>query len=287
MGIAFAFAALALWGVGDFLIQRSARRFGDWIALFFIEGFATVVLLPFVWHEIPVLIASPNELALLFGTSVVLLVAAVIDFESLRVGKLAVVEPVYALEVPIAAVLGGIFAGEFLSGIQLTLTVALVASIMLLATRSLRDWKHAHAERGVWLAIFAAGAMGASNLLFGLGGRAVGPLMVNWFVSALVFIVCVVYLTATGRWYDVRRDWTGNKKLIVGVSVIDKAAWLAYTASTLFVPIAIATALSEAYIALAALLGILVNRERLMIHQRIGLVGAVIAAICLAVVTDS
>src|SRR3989344_3696298 len=178
MGIAFAFAALAFWGVGDFLVQRSTRRFGDWITLFFIEGFATFVMAPFVWHELPALFASPYELALLFGTSAVLLVAAVIDFESLRVGKLAVVEPIYALEVPVAAVLGGIFVGEVLSGVQLALTLVLVGAIMLLATKSLRDWRHVRAERGVWLAIIAALVMGTANLLFGLGGRAAGPLMV-------------------------------------------------------------------------------------------------------------
>ena len=30
IGILFALAALVFWGFGDFLIQRSTRKFGDW-----------------------------------------------------------------------------------------------------------------------------------------------------------------------------------------------------------------------------------------------------------------
>jgi len=48
MGITFAFLALAAWGIGDFLIQRTARKFGAGEALFYITAVATVGLLPFV-----------------------------------------------------------------------------------------------------------------------------------------------------------------------------------------------------------------------------------------------
>ena len=52
LGVFFACLALVAWGAGDFLIQRSARRFGDWAALFYIELFATTILLPFVWSDL-------------------------------------------------------------------------------------------------------------------------------------------------------------------------------------------------------------------------------------------
>jgi hypothetical protein len=34
IGVGFAFIAMLCWGVGDFLIQKSARKLGDWETLF-------------------------------------------------------------------------------------------------------------------------------------------------------------------------------------------------------------------------------------------------------------
>ena len=51
------------------------------------------------------------------------------------------------------------------------------------------------------------------------------------------------------------------------------------------IPIAIAVAISESYIALAALLGMLINREILMKHQKAGLIAALASAVLLSMIT--
>jgi hypothetical protein len=48
MGTLFAFIALISWGIGDFLIQKGARRFGNWITLFYITALVSITLFPFV-----------------------------------------------------------------------------------------------------------------------------------------------------------------------------------------------------------------------------------------------
>lgn len=50
------------------------------------------------------------------------------------------------------------------------------------------------------------------------------------------------------------------------------------------ISIGIATALSESYIIVAVLLGLVVNKERLDVHQKIGLIVAIAAAITLAAI---
>src|ERR1700722_16118091 len=99
MGLVYVGLAIVGWGVGDFLIQRSARKLGDWEALFFITLFATIVLFPFVYPALSAL--SGYEWLVLSCTSVVILVAALFNFEALRIGKISIVEPIYAMEVPI------------------------------------------------------------------------------------------------------------------------------------------------------------------------------------------
>src|SRR3989338_10598314 len=95
VGIGLAFVAMFCWGIGDFWIQKSTRKVGDLEALFFITAFGALILLPFVYKDIPALfLESPHTLVVLGVLCVVLLLAAILDFEALRVGKLAVVEPI-------------------------------------------------------------------------------------------------------------------------------------------------------------------------------------------------
>lgn len=207
MGVAFAFLALICWGFGDFLIQRSARKFGDWVALFYVTAFATVFLFPFIWHDIPELLSRERLPLILWFSSLVLLLAALLDFEALRIGKISVVEPIYALEVPITVILGTFVLQEFLNPIQSVLIVTLIIGIILVATKSLHHLKGIHAERGVWYAIFATIGMGATNFLFGVGARETSPLIINWFTSAFIACFAFGYLLAHGRLGEISTGW--------------------------------------------------------------------------------
>lgn len=285
MGILFAFLALICWGFGDFLIQKSSRKFGKWVALFFITATATILLLPFVYQELVTVFSSNREIMILLIASIVLLFAALFDFEALCEGKICVVEPIYALEIPVTAILASYFLSENLSIKQILLVVCLVIGIFLVSTKSLHHLKKIKLEKGIVYALLGALGMGATNFLFGLGARETNPLMINWFTSLIVAIITLVYIIFHTRRSEILRDWHKDKFLIIGIGLIDNTAWVAYCYSTLYIPIAIAISISEAYIALAALLGLIFNNEILRKHQILGLAVAVIAAIALAAVT--
>jgi hypothetical protein len=74
VGIGFAFVAMLAWGIGDFYIQKSARAIGDWGALFAVTFFGVVVLLPFVYDDIPDLFSGNlREFYILTALALVLL----------------------------------------------------------------------------------------------------------------------------------------------------------------------------------------------------------------------
>lgn len=98
VGIGLAFVAMLCWGFGDFLIQKSTRKIGDFKTLFIICGFGAVILLPFVWRDIPATLANSKGLWILFAGGIILFLAAMLDFEALKKGKLAIVEPIWSLE---------------------------------------------------------------------------------------------------------------------------------------------------------------------------------------------
>ncbi|HEY4525494.1 MAG TPA: DMT family transporter, partial [Candidatus Paceibacterota bacterium] len=261
LGVFFACLALVAWGAGDFLIQRSARRFGDWAALFYIELFATTILLPFVWSDLAGL--ASGDWIFLIGLGFILLIAAILDLEALRVGKISVVEPIYALEVGVTAVLSVFVLRELINLVQGMWLLLLIVGIFLVSVKSFRHLRHIHLERGVFMAICATLFMGLVNFLFGTGSRATNPLMVNWVTGAVLLVASVAYIGVKGEFRGLARDWRNGKGLLLGMSLADNTAWISFAYATTYIPIAIATGLSESYIALAALLGVVLNRERL------------------------
>ncbi len=285
MGIFFSVIALLSWGVGDFLIQRSARKVGGWEALFFITALATVVLLPFVWHELPSLGTFRSTLFLLVLASLVIVFAAYFNFEALREGKISVIEPVFAFEVPLTAILAGIIIHERLNGVQMFLVAMVVIGIFLVSTQSFRSFRSVAWEKGIWFAIIGTLGMGASNFLFGLGARQTSPLMINWFTSASMAVISFIIIVSRSGIAPILDGFRRHRALVLNMGIFDNLAWVAYSYATLFIPIAIATSISESYIALAALFGLSFNKEKLQKHQKAGLVITVIAAVVLAATT--
>lgn len=285
MGFLFAFIALISWGVGDFLIQKETRRFGDWATLFFIDLFAFIGLLPFVWNDLSSLGQNLNGLFILVLASLTITAAALLDFEALKTGKIAIIEPINAFEIIVTTALSTFIANEILSRFQGIFLALIIVGIVLVATRSLTHIKNIKAEKGVFVALIAMVAMGTANFLFGIGTRSVGPLMINWFTSAFSVVFVSIYFFANSRWTEVASDWRRGKKIISAVGIIDNTAWLSFSAATLYLPIAVATGISESYIALAALLGIFFNREKLRIHQKLGLAVVLASVIILATIS--
>lgn len=285
MGIIFAVLALLSWGIGDFLIQKSTRKFGDWISLFYIEAFSTAVLFPFVYKDLAGILSSKSDLIFLILTSALLLFVAIFDFEALKRGKISVVEPIFALEVLITASLSIFVLKEALTSAQMFFIAILIIGIILVSIKSFHHFKHISLEKGVTFAFLATAGMGVINFLFGVGSRLTSPLLINWFTGAILMIATFLYLVIKSRVPLMVEDFKKNKKLVLGVSFVDNFAWVAYSFSTLYIPIAIATGISESYIALAAVLGIAFNKEKLNKHQIFGLPLAIIAAVILAVIT--
>lgn len=281
VGILLSFLALAFWGIGDFLIQKSVRKLGDWMMIFYIDLIGVIIFTPFVLHTIVATVKNPANLIVLVLASTILLLASVVDFESLKEGKISVVEPIFAFEVPVTAILSYFFIREAISIGEIILIGILVIGISMVSTKSWRNFR-IRMEKGVFLAILTTIAMGASNFIFGFGGRLTDPWIINWFTSLFMTVAALIYLVYNHQFSIIKDDWKLNKNLITQVSLYDNLAWLFFTQSFLFIPITVSTGISESYVALAAMLGLIFNKERLGKHQWFGMVMCVITAIALA-----
>lgn len=281
-GIIFAFIALISWGFGDFFIQKTVRLVGSWKALFFICTIGMIGLFPFVKNDLPLL--RIGDFLLLGAAGIAMLVAAIFDFEALRKGKISIVEPILGFELPIVVVLGITLGGDFLTNLQLVLIALVFIGIMLAVVQNKPDKKYRRKifEKGIILAGIGAITMALTNFLVGVSSQGVAPLVTIWFVHSLLAVTSAIVLLA-GR--KLRQLWTDLKKHpgpILGQSVLDNFAWIAFALATTYIPISIATTISESYIALAVFLGLVINKEKFQLHQAIGIFFAVAGIITLS-----
>ncbi len=282
LGLLFAFGAALFWGVGDFLIQKTTRHIVDWETLFLISLIGSIVLLPFVYSSLGTALGSKPDIALLLLISAVMFVQALVNFEAYKRGKMAVIEPIMSLEIPIVAVLSLFFIGEVLAPLEYILIFAILGGLMLVSLKSYRFSGHGLFEKGILLGIASGAMLGTASFIIGFGSRLTSPLIVIWFLSINITVYTATYLAYTKRLHKLMRDAKKRPMLVVSTALLDNFAWLAYAAAAVMLPITIAVALSENFIIVAALLGLFITGERLFAHQKIGLALAVVGAVALA-----
>src|SRR3989344_629822 len=167
VGILFAFGALLAWTFGDFFIQRGTRTVGDWKTLFYIGALGGVALFPFVKGEIVPTLSDLPHAALLTLLFAVTLFAALFEFEALKQGKIAIIEPVFAIELPVTIGLAVVLWEESLTLVQMLLSAVVFIGIMLAVTAH-HTHLHYHKrifEKGFVLAGIGGIAMALTNFL--------------------------------------------------------------------------------------------------------------------------
>jgi drug/metabolite transporter (DMT)-like permease len=282
MGILFALGALFAWGFGDFFIQRTSRLIGIWQALFFIGISGFLGLLPFVYKDLPSL--SLGSGFMLAGFVLLVVIFALIDFEAMREGKLAVVQPIISLELVWTIIFALVIAQEQISAGQAIFIVMVMIGIWMTVTIRRPRWFvfRRRIEKGVAIAFVSAFGMGFINFQVGRFSREIDPLTVIWATHSGAAIVSGIYLLATGKFLRLYHDFKKYPWPIIGESFFDNISWISFAYATTYIPITIATAIGESYIALSVLLGIFVNREKLQGHQYFGIALAVAGVIALS-----
>lgn len=280
LAIAFAFAALFAWGFSEFYIQKTSRIIGVWKVLFSVGVVGFVTIFPFIKNEFAIL--ELRDLGLLTLLSLAIFLASLFNFEALKKGKLAIVEPLIGMELPLTMALSMSIGKERLTLVQLFLIAIIFVGLLMVITM---HHKHLHqtrrtAEKGVMLAIGAALGLAMTNFLVGVSSRQISPLFVVWLAHSLVAIISAAYLLYTKKFHTMLVDLRSHLRNTLGQSLLYNFGWVAFALATTSVATSIVTAISESYIILGVILGIFINHEKLKRYQIIGIIlsaGGIIA----------
>lgn len=282
VGILFAFGAMLCWAFGDFFIQKCCRKIGDIESLAYIGILGSIVLIPLAIKNLSSFFSLPN-LMLLILLGVITFIAAIFDFEALKKGKISIVDVIIELELPVTIILAFVFFRETLSLIQFIVISFVFIGIILIATKSFSHWK-TRLERGALLALIAAIGMGGINFLTAASSRAISPIMAIWFPWVIFTALCFVVLIKRGDFGKFIKNGAKFKWIVLAMAIFDTAAWLFYAYAIIDSEIAITTAITESYPAIAMFLGIWLNKEKINWHQYLGAFLALGASFVLAFV---
>lgn len=281
-GVLWALVALVGWGLGDFFIQRGTRLVGLYQTLFIICAASTVLLFPFIHQDIAHLSALHIKNLLLL--SVVIFAYALVLFEAFRRGKISVVEAVVGLELPLTVALGVFIGGEHMTPLQIALFLMVSGGILLAVTE--RIWTHksrrSMLEKGALFALFGAALSALTNFSVGTNAQEVSPLMTIWFTHTILALMCLIAMLWRQEIKQLAYNIRRHPAPLLALCIFDNAAWIGFAFATTLIPISLAATISESYIALAALLGFFINKERLRPHQFAGIGIAIIGVIVLA-----
>ena len=205
--------------------------------------------------------------------------------EGLKRGKLAALEPLLPLELVAASILAYVVLDDRITGAQTWLIITLFIGPCLLSFRGKSVSVRFFLEKGTLIFLAGAILMGVADFLMGWGSRLTDPLMANFIINVVMSTVALLVLLERHQGKKIFHDFVVNRGLLLTAAISDNVAWIAYAFAMTLVPIAVATGLSESSVTIVVILGLVVNREKLQLHQKIGLIIAVLAAIVLVAVT--
>jgi transporter family protein len=217
--------------------------------------------MPYVIPDLKYL-SSIQNIVLVAVLGIITFVMSVVDFEALKEGKLSIVEVILEIELPVTVVLSVIFFRESLLLYQFAIILLMLLGLILIATKSFSHWK-TKLERGAILALLAAVLMGMTNFLTAESSRNVSPLLAVWVPWVIFTVISIVVIIKRG---DVKRFGSNLlqfKWLFLFTGIIDTVSWIFYAYATHNYNVAIITAITECYPAVAMFLGIWLNKEHI------------------------
>lgn len=276
-----AIGATLSWGLGDFFIQRSTRKVGVVESLFIIGIVGCFGLFPFVVADLPKLF-EPSLALLLLVLGIITYVFAIVNFKAYKVGKLSVVEVMLEIELPITVILGMLFLGERLTVLQLGLMVLLFVGIILMALQKLTLHIFTGLEKGILLGAISAFGMGFINFLTAVAAQGITPVMAIWVPWFIFTIISAFVLIKNKELKPLLRKCVSAKWDILSMGIYDTLAWTFYALALSQSTVSLTTAVTESYPAIGMFLGIMINKEKIVRHQLLGGVVAVVCSIILA-----
>jgi drug/metabolite transporter (DMT)-like permease len=296
MSLLFAFCAMLFWSVGDFLIHKTSKKITNFQFLIYINFTGSIILLPF---------AARYFYQLNFESIIPLVALGIVDLffgltllRAYEQGKLSVIEVIMTMELPLTVLFGVLFFHESLSWLQTFLVLVIVCGIFFISKEPKTFYQKIICfifrrdkvlEKGVLVALGAAFFSSFYNFFIAFNAREVSPFLTIWLpwsISLSILLLYFYFRNGFKMGMDILvEDVKKYKRIIFSGAIIDASAWVFYAAALSKGELAIITAITESYPALAMFYGVKFNKERISKMQYTGAALALGGSLVIALIS--
>lgn len=266
MGILFGLTAALCWGIGDFVITRATRTIGALPTMFYVQltGLLLIGLLTFTQSA---LTAIETEVwVTTVGIGLTNMAATLCLYRAFAVGTLSLVSPIASGFAVVTALLA-LLSGERPDPLALAGAVLLIGGVVVVS-RSPGHNREARSLAGVPAALGAALGYGVSFWALGFVTPVLGAVWPVVITRSVALTATVLLLSRRGGLplRVPRAVWP----FVIGASLFDTVAFVAFNYGISLDYTAIVTALASLFSAVTVMLAWLFLRERLSAGQWAG-----------------
>lgn len=296
LAIILALTAMFFWSAGDFLIHRTCKRISNFQALIYVNLIGAIILLPFAFNYFYQL--SLSDIAPLIILSLIDLAFGLTLLKAYELGKLSVVEVVLTFELPLTIFFGLMFFHESLSWLQAIIILFILSGIFFISRENKTFFKkiicfftgqNLILEKGILIAFIAAFFSALYNFLIAYNARNISPLLTIWLPWTISLFCLLLFFCFRNDFKKgikiLIKDIGKNKKTVFFGSAFDAIAWVSYAAAVSRQELAIITAITASYPALAMFYGIRFDKEKISHFQYIGAALALGGSIIIALIS--
>jgi drug/metabolite transporter (DMT)-like permease len=282
-GLLLGLMAMFAWGLMDFFSVAVCKKLGDYKALLWTQflGLVLVYLASLAFaHAIPLgaylLILALDGLAVLIGY--------IFFYRALENGLVSIASPISSMWAAVAVIMGVLFLGEKLSGLQIFSIFLLIVGCLLVST-NIQEFFGAgkkKLETGVKEGLIAMLAWG-SIVVF------VAPIIrtIGWFMPILIsrtFSTIFLFGYMKTRKIETKIDLLSPILVIILlVGAMDVLGFIALNMGISNFPVSFVTPIAAAYPLVTAVLAYIFYKERLVLNQYVGILGIVSGIVLLSV----
>jgi drug/metabolite transporter (DMT)-like permease len=273
-------AALA-WGVSSLASSRSSKQIGATCVLAWVMLIGLVLAIPAVVYAGPPSDLDGGDVLLLIGAAVGSVLGLLADYRALRVGRVAIVQPIVACEGAAAAGFG-LLHGDSLSAIQLVILALIMVGIVA-ASRAPAEPAGAGSVGGtrdreaVLLALASAVLFGGALFCIGVVGDDVDTAWILLAVRAVGVAVVVLPLLARRR----LRLTRAAAPLVLASGLLEVTGLVAFAWGAQD-HIAVTAVVGSQFAVVGVVGGVLLFGERTSRLQAVGVVLTIVAVSALA-----
>ena len=268
--VAFALAAALCWGTSDFMAKVSAEKIGALRTSLFLQYIGGLFLFLITVQDISRLWQFPTATYFTLGLGAINAVASYSLFKGFEVGQLSIISPIASSYPALSTALAVFLLNERVSSTRFIAILAILIGIVLISIERKREkFDKRRLATGVGYAMivfFALGFMFFALKLIVVDLGAFLPVLLVRVMSASVLTVVLLNFRES-----MRRSWSSYLPIVFVIGIVDTLGNITYNLGILGGTVSVVATISGLFSAVTVILAFAVLKERLAVHQVLGL----------------